>query len=266
MSAVFQEALAALARKRLMPVPPTATTALLSALPAAVRDQAFFSATVGNADVLQGAYSRIARILRPEGAAPGASMDAARARVELRQILAATGYAPEPGKEGTLQDLYSERRLNLIVNHNTAAARGRGQWAQTQSPAILDQWPCQELFRAEARRQERNWPIRWQAAGGTLYGDRMIARKDSPIWGAISRFGTPWPPFDFGSGMRVRDVPRGIAESLGVIAPNETVEPRDDPGLATSADVATIAPDLLSSVLSALGPRAAVRNALLTFA
>jgi hypothetical protein len=29
---------------------------------------------------------------------------------------------------------------------------------------------------------------------------RMIARKDSPIWEALSRFGTPYPPFDFNSG------------------------------------------------------------------
>ena len=45
----------------------------------------------------------------------------------------------------------------------------------------------------------------------------MIALKTDPIWTKISRFGHPWPPFDFNSGMGVRDVSRADAIRLGVI-------------------------------------------------
>ena len=34
----------------------------------------------------------------------------------------------------------------------------------------------------------------------------MVALKEDPVWTRISRFGQPWPPFDFNSGMGVEDV------------------------------------------------------------
>ena len=52
---------------------------------------------------------------------------------------------------------------------------------------------------------------------------RLIARKDDEIWTRISRFGTPWPPFDFRSGMGVRDIRRDEAERLGVLKQDEMV-------------------------------------------
>jgi hypothetical protein len=94
-------------------------------------------------------------------------------------------------------------------------------------PAVLDEFPAQEMLRIEARRVPRDWPSRWAAAGGRTYNGRMIARKDDDIWTRISRFGTPFPPFDFGSGMGVADVGRQEAESLGVIAPGERVAPTE---------------------------------------
>jgi hypothetical protein len=37
----------------------------------------------------------------------------------------------------------------------------------------------------------------------------------------LSRFGKPWPPFDFGSGMGTEDLGRDEAEELGLIAIEE---------------------------------------------
>lgn len=253
-TAAFQEVVAQLAAKRLLPVPATAGSSALATLPAAVADQAVMSAKVGNARILQAILDRLRAIADPASAAPGASMDTARAREEIRAALAATGYAPEPGKEGSIEDLYSEQRLNLIIDHNTAAARGRGQFEQAQDPDILDEWPCQELVRVEERFVKRNWARRWVMSGGTLVGGgRMIARRDDPIWTAISRFGTPWPPFDFNSGMRTRDIDRAEAERLGVIAPGETVAPRTvaDALGQPSASLASLDPALAGAVRAA---------------
>lgn len=58
----------------------------------------------------------------------------------------------------------------------------------------------------------------------------MIALKGDPIWAAISRFGTPWPPFDFGNGMDVQDVDWNEAAELGVLKeddPPPKVESKD---------------------------------------
>src|SRR5690606_34598790 len=124
--------------------------------------------------------------------------------------------------------LTSRRRLELIYKWNMEDAYERARWESTQDADLLDAFPAQELVRVESRRNTRDWQGRWQAEGGTLYeGSRMIATKNDPIWVAISRFGKPWPPFDFGSGMGVADVSREEAEALGVLGPDDFVDPVD---------------------------------------
>ncbi|MGN0843825.1 MAG: hypothetical protein ACI4QT_01240 [Kiritimatiellia bacterium] len=83
-------------------------------------------------------------------------------------------------------------------------------------------FPAQELLRIRSRRNVRDWATKWHDAGGKFFDGRMIALKTDPIWTNISRFGHPWPPFDFNSGMGVRDVSRADAIRLGVIK-------KDDP-------------------------------------
>ncbi len=268
----FTDAIAALAKRGLLPL--SGNSAQISAIPPALLDESMFSSTVTDARILQAAQDRIAGILQPEGTAAGAYMDTARAREEIRQVLASIGWSPEPGTEGSIKDLYSQQRLDLIIDQNVAMARGRGQWAGTQDPDILDMWPCQELYRAEERTNKRNWLARWTGAGGELYGvsdsadfrfKRAIARKNAPVWYAISRFGTPWPPFDFGSGMDVADVSREEAVDLGVISENETVDPMQAPALALSASLANLEPFLVREVLAVLGGRAQASGGFLTF-
>jgi hypothetical protein len=89
------------------------------------------------------------------------------------------------------------------------------------------------LFRAEERVNKRDWLTRWRAAAAEV-GDasalkalpRMIARKDSPIWVAINRWGNPYPPEDFNSGMWVRDVSREEAVGFGIIGEWDRVTPQ----------------------------------------
>jgi hypothetical protein len=59
--------------------------------------------------------------------------------------------------------------------------------------------------------------VGWQGA----VREPMVALKTSPIWAALSAFGRPWPPFDWGSGMGLDDVDREEAESLGLLQPGE---------------------------------------------
>jgi hypothetical protein len=51
-------------------------------------------------------------------------------------------------------------------------------------------------------------------AGGQIFGGRMIALKSDPIWTAISAFGTPYPPFDYNSGMWVHGPSGAVIDKL----------------------------------------------------
>lgn len=241
----FAEAVAYEQAKRLLPT--TASSAeLREFIPAEIRARGRFSAAVDDLDILTFIDSRIKRAVSPETvidphtggtrpARPGEYMDAATFRVEMTKLLRSVGYQPEDGAEGTLRDLFSERRQDTIFHTNVRMAQEYGNYVQGQSEAVLDLWPCQELYREESREKPRvgssgatessYWGEIWVSKGGTLYAGRMIARKDDPIWTAISYFGLPYPPFHFQSGMGVRDIRRDEAVALGAIADDVRIQP-----------------------------------------
>ncbi|MBA4136765.1 MAG: hypothetical protein C0518_05560 [Opitutus sp.] len=194
-------------------------TRLLAEIPAQIRERAFFSAGVTNAEFLDRANTAIDDLL-------SGTVDRATKRLELKQLLERLDYAPFAGEEDTLTDLSSDARLNLILDTNLEMAQGYGHFAQGQDPEILDQWPAQELIRVIESEKKRDWPARWAAAGGEFFGSRMIALKGDPIWTNISRFGLPYPPFDFNSGMDVQDIDRDEAVALGLIARDTQIFPQ----------------------------------------
>lgn len=216
--APFAEALSRRAVQRVLPT--TLRTRLLSRIQPALLERSLLSAGVTDVEFLQEAGGLIDELL-------GGQVNVTEQRLRLREYLARAGYRPEPGKEGTVQDLRSTRRLDLILRTNADMARGYGQWTQGQDPDVLDEFPAQELIRQRRAEVPRQWRDRWTRAGGRLFSGRMIALKNDPIWTAISRFGLPYPPFDFGSGMGVQDVDRDEAEELGLIRPTDTVEPQE---------------------------------------
>jgi len=201
----FKEALQKLTSKT--PVAADLSSAEWSQVPQALRERAVFSARTTNAGYVQEIKDKIESILNPktvmrDGRPVTEGLNVATARVELKQSLKNIGYSPEPEKTGGIEDLSSDRRLNLILKQNVESAQGFGSWLQGQAEGALDAFPAQELFRAEDRKEPRNWIERWRGAGGQFYdGDRMIALKSDPIWSEISAFDTPYPPFDYNSGM-----------------------------------------------------------------
>lgn len=240
-------------------------------LPAGLRERAFFSARTTNAHYLQEVKDRLEKILQPQtvvrigddgiGRNVTEGMNLATARAELKQILSGLSYNPGE-KAGTIQDLSSDARLNLLLRTQTEMAQGYGQYLQGQNADVLDAFPAQELFRAEERKEPREWPTRWMQAGGQIFdGGRMIALKNDPIWSAISEFDTPFPPFDFNSGMWVRDVDRAEAESLGLLQPGEEVKPAvEDFNATLQASVRDVDPELLKSLKESLGDQVVIEG------
>lgn len=186
---------------------------------AGLRDRAFFSAKVESARVLSIARKRSAEVA-------AGKRSASEFRRDVRAQLASEGYKAPEGKEGTLEDLSSRRRLDLIRRQNVESARGYVREVEGRSPGAMAVFPAQELIRIRASKKPRDWSARWKAAGGKVYGGRMIALKGAEVWTNISRFGTPWPPFDFGSNMGVRDVDREECEKLGVLKKGEEAPKR----------------------------------------
>lgn len=212
----FQAALDSAAVRSLLPT--SFRTQLLQQLPAQLRERALFSAGVTNAELLQKVGDSVNGLLTGQ-------TGRAEMRAGLKQLLGSLGDTSVD--DSKLTDLRSDARLNLILDTNVEMAQGYGQWKQGQDPAVLDEWPAQELIRVRDSRVPRDWPARWAEAGGTFYGARMIALKNDPIWTAISRFGLPYPPFDFNSGMDVQDVDRDTAVAAGLIDEDTELQPQD---------------------------------------
>jgi len=200
-------------------------------VPAQLRETAQFSAGVESARVLQAIQDRIKRELsfETEDLGDGESIGFSRSRFidKIRHIAREEGLTPtDPDIQGTMQDITSIPRLGMIHDIQTSRAEGFARWKADQDEGALQAYPAWEFTRVEARKEERpDWPERWQAAGGEFYEGRMIALKDSPVWEKLSIFGTPWPPFDFGSGMGLEEVDYDEAVRLGVLASGEQVTP-----------------------------------------
>jgi len=198
---------------------------------AAIKERAFFSSRVESVRFLDTCRSRIADLLENRRDADGAL--ASRARV-VSDIMRAARDAGIARGTASLSDPGSYARANVIIDTNAGMAAGYVQAELANSHGARMAFPAQELLRFEQREKPREWKSRWIAAGGKLYGDRMIALKGDPIWINISRFGKPYPPFDFNSGMGVEDVSYDEAVELGVI--QEGYEPPEKSPLADFND------------------------------
>ena|GEM_PF-1045208 len=192
---------------------------------AGLRDRAFFSSQVAELQFLDA--FRTGSAAHAAGAA-----DISKIRMVLRDYLTKKDYQPTDDIRGTIKDLTSKARLDVIIKTNVATARGFVSHANGMSPGAYAAFPAQKLLRIRQRKQGRAWDARWKAAGDSVgwkgatpdFGTRT-ALKDSPIWQALGEgaggyrdgLGNPYPPFAWGSGVGVVDVSRKEAIELGLI-------------------------------------------------
>lgn len=186
--------------------------------PLAIRERAIWSARLADAQAIQGLKDDLRSLVAMEKV-EGRTMDRSRVIERMRKRLGAL-----PGDSDKLTDITSFKRLELVVDFQTQDAYGHAQWkGDLEDPDMLWAEPAWRFVRLEPRENERlDWPLRWVEAYADVGGkgalkSPMVALKTSPIWSALSRFGRPWPPFDFGSGMGVLGVGRDEAIDLGLI-------------------------------------------------
>lgn len=258
----FIEALTHLQKKGLLPT--SLTSAQLRQIDAAVRRQSIFSAQTTMRAYLGKISATVESIINPqqvlrEGATQTVTegYNPATARAALRSVLQFYGYQPADGEEGSIKDLASDGRLNLVVRTNTQLAQGAGAFIrQNLDQGVVEEYPALELVRYEEREHPRQWSgdeegddkalgsefaSRWMQAAQTANdpdaarvlsdSGRMVALKSSGIWQALGDFedglGNPYPPFAFNSGMWTEEVSRADAVDLGLIDKDESAQPAD---------------------------------------
>lgn len=236
----FREALDHGRLKTLLPT--DLSSAELAQIPADILARGRFSARVrlaSHLDVIDQGATELA----------AGTIDVATARLRVKQFLARIGYQPDPEKRGGLEDFSSDQRIDLQLTMNAQEMQAAGYDAQGQDADLLWAFPAREFVRVEAREEPReNWPQRWNlarsqtTAEGATDADSgvMAAVVNHPLWAALSVFGRPTEPYDYGSGMGQEDVMRRRAVALDIIRPDTVVPPRRTPlnaGLQASPGV-----------------------------
>lgn len=221
-------------------LPTTLGSAEIQELTLRLKQRAFFSARTANLQYLDKLKKLVDRAVKGEGI----NNDLAQLRIEARQMLAQLGYTPEggfpgdvelgipPATAGSLRDLSSQKRLDLIFDTQVQQARGLG--LKLRGDGRADRWPAWELVRVAkfTSEHQREWLKRWKIAADNVDWEgvsrqafeqgRMIALKSSPIWQALSSsalfpdgLNDDHPPFAFNSGMGWREVPLEECRGLG---------------------------------------------------
>lgn len=188
-----------------------------------LKKRAFFSARVKSVKFLQNAQQQVADYLANAPRGDGALTSRASA---ISEIMAKAKDEGISSGDGSLTDLGSSTRAEVIVDTNADLARGYVSHVVQSTTGARLAFPAQELVRVEERQSKRDWDARWRAAGGKFYSGRRIALKEDPIWTSISRFGVPYPPFDYGSGMGIEEIDYDTCLQLGVIT--EDYKPEGD--------------------------------------
>jgi hypothetical protein len=245
---IFEALVKAQERKAL---PTSLGTAELRDMAAGIRARAIFTAR-GSSTLFADALKRIIDSLT------SGDIDMGSARAAIREVLKALQYTPEggfpdtavgevpPALKGSLQDLSSFRRLDLIVRTQLDLFAGSGDLIRGMEPTMLREFPAWELIRVSEVMVARDWPSRWALSGGEPPTDEfkknahqilgestgMIALKADPVWGELGSsenfsdaLDVDYPPFAFNSGMGWRPVSRAEWEQRGLAGPDgQTVE------------------------------------------
>jgi hypothetical protein len=188
---------------------------------------------------------------------------------ENYKVLSGPSTAPD-------EDDDFENITGLLLETQTRLAYGLRQWRDGNNEGASMAFPAQELTCFGGGDEAAEWPQIWDEAVSQLgerssatkarNGGRMVARKNDPVWLAISEFGRPYPPFKLGSDMSVMDVGYEEAVTLKVVRRNESsvaVEPRIVKAAALPDELSAklrsnLRPELLNSLEEPIAQEALV--------
>lgn len=229
-------------------------------VPVALRERAFFSSTIENVQFLQRSKDLIGDFLtgareevaQPDGTKTTMLKTGNRAKFveQAREFALAQGMGPlVPEDAGTVKDIRSEQRLNLIFDTQTHAAHAFGAWKQGQNPAVLDEFPAQRFIRERDVKEPRDFHHHHE--------NEVHLKSNLAFWRGLNQdFGVPWGPWGWGCGHDVEDVDRAEAERLGLLAPGDPVAPQEAAfNDHLKASTQNLDPDLADLLSNKLGDR-----------
>ena len=190
-----------------------------STVQAGLRDRALWSSEVTRTKILYAMRQNLSELAR-------GGKSESEIRRDIREYLGSIGYDSGDNR-GTIKDLMTKARLDVMMRTNVDQAKGYASHLQATSRVAILTRPAYKLVRVKQRKMPRDWGARWTAAAqkvgweGVARNGEMIALKTSPIWTALSRFGNPFPPFDFNSGMGVEDVKKSYCREIGLLGEDE---------------------------------------------
>jgi hypothetical protein len=230
-------------------------------VPVALRERAFFSATIENVRFLDRAQTFLENFLNRVTSTneTGETYLKAGGRAqfieEMQQFALREGMGPlDPEDAGTIKDITSEGRLALIFDTNIKSAADFGYWKQGQDPDVLQEFPSQRFIRVAPVNVPRP---RHEANRGA-----EKRKDDLDFWlymnaPDIGGFGVPWGPWGFNSGMDVEDISRNESDKLGLTKPDETLKPVDNQlNDQLQASTANLDQRLINFLKSAFGDQA----------
>lgn len=188
-----------------------------SSVQAGLRNRAFFMSRVTNSRILHEARQGVASMLEK-------GRSASEVRRDLRKAISLSDRPADSADRGTIRDVYTKRRLDVMIEQNVRQAKGYADHLRATTGGALRAFPGYELVRERQSKEPRDWDARWRKAaaevnwrGVNRKTAEKVALKTSPIWTRLSAFGNPFPPFDWGSGMGLDDVERARCEELGLV-------------------------------------------------
>lgn len=149
----------------------------------------------------------------------------------IRETLRQQGYRPPATGQGGIKDLSSWLRIQVVMETNAAMAHGYRNWYNWTQDGDTAAF---KFYRSQGREDPRFWAERWNRArigledeateavsSGFIRGEIVgYALPASDIWMRLSRFGTPYPPFDYLSGMNIAPVSAQEAIAAGLKGPS----------------------------------------------
>ena len=117
---------------------------------AALKDRAFFSARVEEERILYEARKSCAQIA-------SGTLSESEARRNIRRMMSIVGHKDVGDLTERRTNLFSDARLNLILQQNVRSTRGYIQWRNATSVVAVGDLPAQELVRMYMFKMPRDW-------------------------------------------------------------------------------------------------------------
>jgi hypothetical protein len=186
----------------------------------AVRNAAFFSATVEDERLLEALFKLVEK-----GGEKG--MSSAALVDEALQMLENISLDPVARSADTFQDsfetLYDVNRLKLIFRTQNELAHGYSQLCDELSNISLQTYPGWRFVRQPGAKEDQKRPDH------VRHENAVRLKTDTAFWLARNSkeqggFGNPYGPWGFNSWMRTEPVDRETCEKLGLIKPGERMQ------------------------------------------